>query len=132
MFWKRRASFSTDSVALTYASPETAVGWWNQLFGAKRIEPAADRDYALPSDVWLTLGTDDPAVYIAKLSEVRGIGLEWIGGEHHIVFCGDIELAHKHFLEQGAMPTAIHDGRGPRYFEITDPEGNVIEICEDT
>lgn len=44
--------------------------------------------------------------------------------------CNDFELAHKHCLEQGVSPTAIRDDAGPRHFEITDPEGNVIEICE--
>jgi catechol 2,3-dioxygenase-like lactoylglutathione lyase family enzyme len=132
MFWKKRAQFWTDSIALTYASPEAAIRWWTHLFGAKQVEPAADRDYALPSDVWLTLGFDDlPAVCFSKLDEVRGIGLECIGDSHPIVTCNDIELARKHCLDNGASPTAIREDAGPRHFEITDPEGNVIEICED-
>lgn len=132
MFWKKRALFRADSIALTYASPEAAVRWWTQLFGTKQIEPAADRDYALPSDIWLAFDVNDlPAVYFSKLDEVRGIGLDCIGDEHPIVTCNDIELAHKHCLQKGASPSSIQTGRGPRYFEITDPEGNVIEICED-
>jgi Glyoxalase-like domain len=129
MFWRKKVRFAAG-ISMVYADPVAAAGWWAKVFGAKPTTLPIT-DLPQPSDLALSLQYDDAEIYLSKLAEIRASGSDWRGDEHPVVTCNDIELAHKHCQELGASPTSVYAERGPKYFEIIDPEGNVIEICED-
>ena len=131
MFWKRKARFWTDAIYLVYTDAEAGAEWWISTFGAKRVA-LPEWDDPLPNDIAVQFPDGEtPSICISTSEDVRRSGLDRASTPHPVVVCNDIELASQHCQARGASPTAIHDGRGPRYFEITDPDGNLIEICED-
>ena len=48
-----------------------------------------------------------------------------------IVFCSKAKKAHEYLQGRGAAPGPIQEGGGTEFFEVRDPEGNVIEICKE-
>jgi catechol 2,3-dioxygenase-like lactoylglutathione lyase family enzyme len=91
----------------------------------------ADWDEPLPSDVALKLpGHDEPVIVLIDRAEVQRAGLA-LPTDRPILFCGKVERAHEYLEGRGASPGPIQDGGGTQFFEVRDPEGNVIEICKE-
>jgi catechol 2,3-dioxygenase-like lactoylglutathione lyase family enzyme len=125
------ALFWTDSIALCYSNVEAAKRWWIETLGCKQVKLPANWDDPLPSDVALMLpGDTDPTIALSDQAEVQRAGLER-PNDRVIIFCSKrkLEKAHEHLRNRGASPGPIQDGGGTQFFEIRDPEGNVIEIC---
>jgi catechol 2,3-dioxygenase-like lactoylglutathione lyase family enzyme len=90
-----------------------------------------DWDCALPSDVALRLpGQDLPTVLLSDWAKVRNAGYER-SNEHAIIFCTKLTKAQEWLRRRGAEAGQIQDGGGTEFFEVHDPEGNVIEICKE-
>ena len=129
--FSRPPLFSTESLVLTYANLENAKDWWVQTFGCKEAA-LPGWDDPLPSDIALALqGSQEPTILISDKAEE----LEQFGAarpkDRPILFCSKLEKAREHLLAKGMAPGAIQGESGPRYFEVSDPEGNVIEVCEE-
>ena len=131
MFFKRKPTFSTDSIYIVYASPEIAVAWWHKVFNAETTEPG-EMDDPLPGDIALRLDYELPCIFISHLDQVRASGLERSTDSHPVVTSTNLGKAHAHCKTVGAHPGPIQSSVGPRFFNLTDPEGNTIEICEET
>jgi hypothetical protein len=43
---------------------------------------------------------------------------------------GTAQKAREHLMSKGSAPSLIQDAGGKQFFEVRDPEGNAIEICE--
>src|ERR1051326_7547926 len=85
----------------------------------------------LPSDVVLKLpGHDEPIIVLIDRAEVQRAGLA-LPTDRPILFCGKIKRAHEYLEGRGASPGPIQDGGGTQFFEVRDPEGNVIEVCRE-
>jgi hypothetical protein len=88
-------------------------------------------DNSLPSDVALKLpGNDEPAILLCDMAEVDRAGFD-LGYKHALIFCSNLKKAHEYFRRRNVAPDPIQEGGGTQFFEIRDPEGNVIEICKE-
>lgn len=118
--------FWTESVVLSYSDVNAAKRWWATAFECKEVPVPPDWDEPLPSDVALKFpGNETPTVLLSSRSE---------GGEpseHPIIFTGKVKKAYEHLRGRGVATGAIHEEWGSEIFEITDPEGHVIEICKE-
>jgi hypothetical protein len=50
--------------------------------------------------------------------------------DHPVVFCINVKKAHEYLCVINAPPGPVQEVGGAKFFEIRDPEGNGIEICE--
>ena len=118
--------FWTDSIALCYSDVAAAKRWWMQSFGCKDVKVPADWDCRLPSDVALQLpGHDVPTIALSDWNEVRN----GRANHHPILFCRNLAKAREYLQREGAVPGPTQQSGGTQFFEIRDPEGNIIEIC---
>jgi len=116
---------------ICYANVEAAKVWWTEVFDCKPSNVPADWDEPLPSDVVLKLpGHDEPIIVLIDRAEVQRAGLA-LPTDRPILFCGKIKRAHEYLEGRGASPGPIQDGGGTQFFEVRDPEGNVIEVCKE-
>ena len=122
--------FWTDSTALCCSDVVAVRKWWIESFECKQAKVPADWDCILPSDVALTLpGHDAPAILLNDWAEVRNAGYER-SNDHLIIFCRKLKKAHEHLRSRGVAAGPIQETAGTEFFEVRDPEGNVIEICK--
>jgi hypothetical protein len=118
--------FWTDSIVLSYSNVNAAKQYWATAFDCKEVAAPSDWDEPLPSDVPLKFpGTDAPAVLLSSLSERPE------SSEHPIIFTGKVKKAQDHLRGRGVVTGPIREEWGTETFEITDPEGNIIEICNE-
>lgn len=123
--------FFVDSASLDCTSVDTAKQWWIRMFDCRAVTPPEDWDDPLPSDVALIMpGEEEPTILLTKASERRQAGLA-PSPERPIVFCRKAKKAHSFLERKGANPGPIEEQGGAKFFEIRDPEGTVIEICEE-
>ena len=119
--------FQTDSLVLCYSNLGAGKDWWIKTFDCKQ-SPLPGWDDPLPSDVALKLpGSDTPTILLRSRSEAGFAG----ENDHPIVFAGNLKKAYKYLVDKGASPGPIQDGGGTQFFEIRDPEGGVIEVCQE-
>ena len=80
----------------------------------------------------LTLpGHDLPTILLSDLAEVREAGYER-SNDRPIIFCKKLTKAHEYLLDRRAAAGPLQVGWGTEFFEVRDPEGNVVEICRET
>jgi len=121
---------SSKQTRSLYSNLETATLWWITTFHCCQVNTPPDWDAQLPSDVALCLpGSPEPTIALCDQTEVQQAGYSR-PNEHPLLFCSRLTKAHEYLRKKGAAPGPIQDGGGPQFFEILDPEGNVIEICE--
>jgi hypothetical protein len=83
-----------------------------------------------PSDVFLELPGDTYSlVLLSSQVECQQAGLAQ--PDRPIIFCDKLRQAHEFLSARGTAAGPIQDCRGTQFFEIRDPEGNVIEICKE-
>ena len=124
MFW-------TDSLAVSCKNVELTKRWWIDSFDCKPTTVPADWDCPLPSNVALKLpGHDRPTILLNDSAEVRAAGYER-ANDHPIIFCRNVSKAHDHLRRRGVAAGPIQQTGGTEFFEIHDPEGTTIEICEE-
>ncbi len=114
--------FWSENLAFGYADIPAAIRWWQQSFDAK-MAPTPDWD-SPPAAALMLPGLEDYA--IAIYGDYRGFG----GTTVPVIFAGNINKAHAHLEQHGVLAGPIQ-GDSPKYFEIRDCEGNVIEISEE-
>lgn len=118
--------FWADSIVMSYCDVNAAKQWWIAAFDCKQVPVPEDWDEPLPSDVALKFSGDDvPRVLLSSRSK----GREPSG--HPIIFTGKVKKAHELLRSHGILAGAIHEDGGTELFEISDPEGNVIEVCKE-
>jgi hypothetical protein len=84
----------------------------------------------LRSDVALKLpGASDPAIVLSDRSEVERAGYSR-QNDRPILFSSNLKKAHEYLRGKSSMIGPIQDG-GTQFFELRDPEGNIIEICQE-
>ena len=125
------ALFRTDSVSLGCANLAAEKQWWIRSFDCKETKAPPDWDCPLTSDVALQLpGHDSPTILLSDLAEVRNAGYER-PNEHTVIYCARLTKAHEWLLGRGVEAGPIQHSGGAEFFEVRDPEGNVIEICKE-
>lgn len=123
--------FWTDSLVLCCSDIAVCKKWWIETFECRQAKVPADWDCVLPSDVALTLpGAETPTVLLNDRAEVQQAGYER-SNDHLIIFCRNLKKAHEYLRGRGAAAGPIQKGGGTEFFEVRDPEGNVIEICKE-
>jgi len=126
------ALFWTDSITLSYSNLEAAKRWWINAFDCKVAKVPPDWDNPLPSDVALTLpGCDQPTILLTDRAEVERAGLDMTSPVASDIFCGKLKKAHEWLSSRGIGPGPIQDGGDMQFFEISDPEGHIIQICKE-
>ena len=107
---------------LTYnvADKERALRFWEEVLGVKQIPSQVENDAV----IWLQL----PSGTMIHLSENPDAPSE---PPHHGAFeVDDIEAAAKDLQAKGVRCSPISTRNdGQRSFKLSDPDGNVIEIC---
>jgi hypothetical protein len=125
------ALFWADSLVLYCSNVESAKQWSMKTFDCKQVKVPPDWDDPLPSDVALRLpGSDDPTILLCSKVEIQRAGFER-ENTHILIFTDKLRKANEYLLGKDALPGPIQDGGGTQFFEIRDPEGNVIEICKE-
>jgi len=125
------ALFYTDSLALVCANVDVEKQWWIGAFDCKEVKVPKDWDCALPSDVALQLpGADAPTVLLSARAEVQQAGYDR-QNDHATVFCTKVKKAHEYLRAKNVAPGPIQEAGGTEFFEVHDPDGNVIEICKE-
>jgi hypothetical protein len=122
--------FYADSIVVGYTNLEAAKKWWMEAFECKQSK-LPDWDCPLPSDIALSLpGSREPTILLNDRAEVERAGFER-DNRNMIVFSTDVKKAHKQLSDKGFTPGPIQNSSDTEFFEIRDPEGNVIEICRE-
>ena len=128
-FWKDQQGQDTVEFALAVGMVAVAgVDGLPQLSGTvDNVFSKVASIYSPPSDVALTFpGTDEPTILFSSRSE---------GGEpseHPIIFTSKVKKAYEHLRTRGVVAAGlVHDEWGTQLFQITDSEGNSIEVCKE-
>jgi catechol 2,3-dioxygenase-like lactoylglutathione lyase family enzyme len=125
------ALFSVDSLVMCYSNVEVAKRWWIGQFECRKMQVPANWDDPLPSDVALRLpGDDEPTILLCDQREVQEAGFER-ANQHPLLFSPRLTNAREHLISKGSAPGEIQDAGGKHFFVVRDPEGNLIEICEE-
>jgi hypothetical protein len=125
------ALFYTEFLSLACSDVQAEKQWWITAFDCKEAKVPVDWDCSLPSDVALKFpGSDQPTILLSDKAEVERAGYDRQNG-HPLIFCSNLKKAHGYFLKGNAAAGPIQDAGGTQFFEIRDPEGNVIEICKE-
>jgi hypothetical protein len=120
-----------DSLVLCYSDIQAARSWWMKVFDCKQVKVPEDWDCPLPSNVALKLpGLDEPSILLCDSADVRQAGYDRPNG-HSVIFCDKLQKARQYLEGRGAAPGAIEDSGGTEFFNVRDPEGNIIEICKE-
>jgi hypothetical protein len=123
------ALFWTDSVIVGCSNVEAAKQWWIAVFDCKQVK-LPGWDNPLPSDVALKLsGADAANILLCDRSEVEKAGIQM--PDRPIIFCDKLQKVYDYLVGKGASPGPVQDGGDTQFFEVRDPEGNVIEICKE-
>jgi hypothetical protein len=126
------ALFYTDSVALAYSDIEAAKRWWIEAFECKQAKVPPDWDCPLPSDAALQLpGHSAPTVLLSARAEVERANYDRPSPLVSVIFCLKLKKGHEQLLSRGVLAGPIQDGGDTQFFEIRDPENNVIQICKE-
>jgi hypothetical protein len=125
------ALFYTEFLSLACANVQSEKRWWISVFGCKETSLPGDWNDPLPSDVALTLpGSDEPTIGLSDRAEVQSGGYE-PQDSHPLLFSSNLKKAHEYLQAKNTAPGPIRDGGGTQFFELRDPEVNVIEICKE-
>ena len=128
-WFRRKPLFHAESVALNYSNLGVAERWWADVLGCKRVE-LPDWDDPLPSDVAMRFaGSEEPSILLSDRLEVEQAGYER-PNQRHMIWTSNLDNALQELQGRGASSGEIQTGR-VRFFELRDPEGNVLELCED-
>jgi hypothetical protein len=123
--------FWADSIALCCTKVGACKTWWVESFGCKQTSVPPEWDRILPSDVALVLpGDDRPTILLSDWAEIRQAGYERPNG-HPIIFCSRLKKVHEYVRIRGAAAGPIQQGGAIEFFEVRDPENNVIEVCRE-
>jgi len=124
--------FYTDSITLAYSDIEAAKRWWIAAFECKAVKEPADWDCPLPSDVALQLpGCDGPTILLSAKAEIEQAGYDRPSPLASVIFCMKLQKGREQLEKRGVSPGAIEDGGDMQFFEVRDPEGNVIQVCKE-
>ena len=119
--------FHTEFIALACVSIEVERQWWVKTFDCRQVA-LPDWDDPRPSDIALRLpGQPEATILLYDRNEAGNLAPE----RHPMLFCSNVRKAIEYFAKRDVRAGEIRDGGGVEYFEIQDPEGNVIEICEE-
>ncbi len=125
------ALFYTELLSLACSNVQAEKQWWIAAFGCKETKAPMGWDCPLPSDVALKLpGADEPTILLSDKTEIERAGYDR-QNDHLLIFCANLKKAHEHFRAGIAPAGPIQHGHGTQFFEVRDPEGNVIEICKE-
>jgi hypothetical protein len=125
------ALFWTDSIVICCSNVESAKRWWIETFECNQAKVPEEWDEPLLSDKALKLpGADEPTILLNDRNEVKLAGLA-MPADRPILFCHKLEKAYEYLEGKRASPGPIQETGGTQFFEVRDPEGNVIEICEE-
>ncbi len=120
-----RPTYFEQTLNISYADVGAAKQWWADVFGCEQTA-MPDWDDVQPEDVAMKFaGAEEPTICLTQASaDARP------ENERQLVWTASLKAALEDLREHGAKPGPIQEGR-VRSFEIHDPEGNLIEICEE-
>jgi catechol 2,3-dioxygenase-like lactoylglutathione lyase family enzyme len=124
--------FRTDSIVLSYSNLEAAKKWWIDVFACRLAKAPVYWDNQLPSDVVLKLpGSDEPTILLCSKAEVEQARISVPTPVASDIFCDNLKKAYDWLSNREIGPGPIQDGGDMQFFEVRDPEGNLIQICKE-
>ena len=125
--------FRTDSLVLSCVNVQQAKRWWVNAFQCKEKGVPPTWDNPLPSDVALQLpGHGEPTILLSDRAEMNQAGIDTSRLDSPVIFCDKLKKGHETLSSRGVLVSQIQDGGDTQFFEITDGEGNVIQVCNET
>ncbi len=125
--------FRADSLVLSYTNVQEAKRWWINAFKCKETAVPKTWDSTLPSDIALQLpGYDEPTILLNDRSELHQAGLDNSKVDSPTIFCDKLKKAHEVLSSRGVLAGPIQDGGDTQFFEVSDSEGNTVQICKET
>jgi predicted enzyme related to lactoylglutathione lyase len=121
--WKSAVEFSipTDMRVLV-RSLDSVSPWYVRTLGLRKL---VEKEPDNSGEVRFRYKTDGKSVVLTTRREFRA-------NKTPILFTKKISRMKAVLTERGARPSELmRDRQGIRYFEISDPEGNKIEVVED-
>lgn len=120
----------TDSIVMYCSSVEVAKRWWVEKLDCKQVK-LPNWDNPLPSDVALLLpGAEEPSILLTDRAEVKNAGFP-VPTTVPILFTNKLKKVQEYLAAKSVPVGPIQDGGDTEFFEIRDPDGNVIEICKE-
>lgn len=121
---KARNIFSPQDPPNIFVRNASVKDWYCQMFELKAFAATAEFFDDINDASW-TLGFDphEPILFIVGQAEPSS--------DTPMLFVQDLSKAHEFLKAKGANPQAIENDRdGGRFFELRDPEGNVLTLSE--
>jgi hypothetical protein len=76
-------------------------------------------------------GSDKPTILLCSKVEMEQAGVDARQPLASDIFCDRLKKAHEYLSSRGIGPGPIQDGGDMQFFEIRDPQGNLIQICKE-
>lgn len=121
------ASFWADAVNAYYADVAGAKRWWIETFHCVEVPVPKFWDETPAGSVALRFAhAEEPSICLmpqsAKLDSYQSVP---------VIFTDQLKKAHELLTGRGVPTNPIQGDGSHDYFEIRDPENQVIEICAD-
>lgn len=135
--WFKSPPFSLDAnINAVVSDAKAAAEWYSDKFGL-RVSELKDFSQGDWDDVALTMVckfVDDeeyPGIYLMQLIPGKDDGQRLEGND--LLYCTNLKDAAELLSSRGISLGAVQeDGDGSRYFFIQDPDGNKLQILEES
>lgn len=121
--WGGKKFYFSDSISVGVRDLDKAISWYQEKLGL-RLTPLESEDFS----AFLAFAEDDD-VGVALVAIPAGetdVNIE----ERPILFTKKIEACREEFLSRGIQVRPLQrDSGGNSFFQFSDVEGNLIEVC---
>jgi catechol 2,3-dioxygenase-like lactoylglutathione lyase family enzyme len=121
--WGGKKFYFGDSISVGVRDLDTAITWYQEKLGL-RLTPLKSEDFS----AFLAFAKDDDigVALVAILAGEPAANVE----DHPILFTKKIEACREEFASRGIQVRPLqHDSGGNSFFQFSDLEGNIIEVC---
>jgi hypothetical protein len=120
--WKSAEFYIPNDMRVLVANIDSVSPWYVEKLG---LGKAAEKDRDIPGDATFRYKADGKSIVLTTRRDFRT-------SKTPILFTKKIGRMKNVLTKRGAAPgDLMRDRQGIHYFEISDPEGNKIEVVED-
>jgi catechol 2,3-dioxygenase-like lactoylglutathione lyase family enzyme len=121
--WGGKKFYFGDSISVGVRDLDKAISWYQEKLGL-RLTPLKSEDFS----AFLAFAKDDE-IGVALVAIPAG-ETEANVESHPILFTKKIETCREEFISRGIQVRPLQrDSGGNSFFQFSDVEGNLIEVC---